>query len=165
MGDGIDGLGYITTAERCAFASSIRKRDRAIFDRPAMWPSSAVQRFWKTATTFHECPEVVRPDGIWEYAERLTPGLLANSNLYGESYIIRAELLPGDVLAMLCTLPEPHVGPVAALAFVYVERERFVHQSHGMYWNPATCFRDLDSILGRRVEFIPTRDDEMRHVR
>ncbi|MEJ2378562.1 MAG: HNH endonuclease signature motif containing protein, partial [Pseudolabrys sp.] len=87
----------------------------------------AIQRNWKTPTSFDMCPDEISPDVLTEYVARLKFGTVFARNSFSESLVAEAKEGHG-FLSVLCRLWE---NPVKewALAKVTVENGKLVHEN------------------------------------
>lgn len=90
----------------------------------------AVQKKWKTKSEFPNCPSLLTDDSIRAYRKNLLKGSIFSRNHYGESKVEDSELLE-DELYVLTT--SDNVKPIA-LAKVYIENGKFVHESLGTFF-------------------------------
>jgi len=93
---------------------------------------NAMQRNWKTPTSFVMCPATSGSEGLSVYAELLTFGTVFARNSFGDSLIVVAQEGNG-LLSVVCNLQG---NPVKewALARVTVENGKFVHENIRAYF-------------------------------
>jgi hypothetical protein len=114
---------------------------------------NAMQRNWKTPTSFQMCPNECSPEALCEYAGRLKFGTLFGCNSYGESRTVVAEA-DGDILSVVCNLPAIKEWAVTK---VTVENGKFVHENLRMYFTLQGALKVHCGLLG--VPFEESIDD------
>ena len=100
----------------------------------AQSPASAVQKNWKTPSTFPCCPDVVSLESLHEYAERLKSGVKFSENQFGTTIVDEAELTQdGMALVVRGSNTRNEIKGGGVLTRVYIEDEKFVHESKGSF--------------------------------
>ncbi len=117
----------------------------------------ALQRNWKTPTHFPSCPDSVGADPLGEYAERLEPGMVFNTNRFGDAVTETSGRTP-SLLAVLCKMPEGSVKGWA-LSKVTVENGKFVHESGGTFFSREGASNAYSRLLGVDPPYGETIDD------
>jgi hypothetical protein len=92
---------------------------------------NAMQRNWKTPSSFAMCPATSEFDGLSVYGELLTFGTVFARNTFGNSVVVVAEEGKG----LLCVVSNLR-GNVKewGLTKVTVENGKFIHESLGTYF-------------------------------
>jgi len=93
---------------------------------------NAIQKNWKTLSEFPNCPTSLTDDSIKAYEEKLVKGSVFSKNQYGESTIENAETSKNDTELLVITTSD-NVKQYA-LAKVYIENEKFIHESLGSFF-------------------------------
>lgn len=91
-----------------------------------------VQRNWKTPTKFTLCPDTCSHEALQSYCAKAEPGQVFASNQYGQSLVELAALGDG-FLSVICRAVGNPVKPWA-LAKVFIEGDKFVHESIGSFF-------------------------------
>jgi len=117
----------------------------------------AIQRNWKTPSEFPACPHSIGTDPLGEYAARLKPGTVFNTNRFGEAL---TESAGGNAvfLAVLCEMSQTSVKGWA-LCKVTTENGKFVHESVGTYFSREGAQNAYHRILGIDTPHEATIDD------
>lgn len=106
----------------------------------------AIQRNWKTQSEFPNCPPSLTDNFIKTYKENLLKGSIFSRNQYGESNVVNSELSKNEKELIVLTTSE-NVKPVA-LAKVYIENNRIVHESLGSFSTLIGGQKQLNLALG-----------------
>lgn len=116
----------------------------------AQSPSSAVQKNWKTPSVFPCCPDVVSVESLHEYAERLKSGVKFSENQFGATIVDEAELTQ-DAMALVVrgTNTANEIKGGGVLTRVYIEDEKFVHESKGSFFTEGGAKKYYTLELGR----------------
>jgi hypothetical protein len=93
---------------------------------------NAIQKNWKTQSEFPNCPTSLTDDSIKVYKEKLVKGSTFSRNQYGESTIENAETSKNEKELLVITIID-NVKQFA-LAKVYIENEKFIHESLGSFF-------------------------------
>ena len=111
---------------------------------------NAVQRYWRTPSTFEQCPDACTSDSLAEYARRLTAGSVFARNAYGDSVTVMAEQGNG-FLSVVSNQPDNSVKGWA-VAKVTIEDGKFVHEAMGTFFTPEGAEKKHCGLLGRPFE-------------
>ena len=116
----------------------------------AQSPASAVQKNWKTPSTFPCCPDVVSLESLHEYAERLKSGVKFSENQFGTTIVDEAELTQdGMALVVRGSNTRNEIKGGGVLTRVYIEDEKFVHESKGSFFTEDGAKKYYALELGR----------------
>lgn len=111
---------------------------------------NAVQRNWRTPSTFEQCPDAYSPDALAEYARRLTEGSVFARNAYGVSLTMMAE--QGDGFLSVVSNQPGNAIKGWAVAKVTVENGKFVHEAMGTFFTPEGAEKRHCGLLGKPFE-------------
>lgn len=111
---------------------------------------NALQRYWRTPSTFEQCPDACTSEALAEYARRLTPGSVFARNAYGDSLSVIAEQGDGFI-SIVCNQPDNSVKGWA-VARVTIENGKFVHEAIGTYFTPEGAEKTHCGLMGRPFE-------------
>ena len=93
---------------------------------------NVIQKNWKTQSEFPNCPTSLTDGSIKAYKEKLVKGSTFSKNQYGESTIENAETSKNEKELFVITISD-NVKQFA-LAKVYIENEKFIHESLGSFF-------------------------------
>lgn len=111
---------------------------------------NVVQRNWKTPTQFELCPDTCSPEALQSYCARAKSGQVFASNQYGQSLVELAAL--GDsFLSVICRATGNPLKPWA-LAKVFIEGNKFVHESKGSFFGFDGAMKGHCRLLGLPFE-------------
>jgi hypothetical protein len=106
----------------------------------------AIQKNWKTQSEFPNCLQSLTENSIKKYRENLLKGTIFSKNQYGESKVENSEISEdGKELFVLTT--SDNMKPFA-LAKVYVENEKFIHESLGTFFTLIGGQKQFNLALG-----------------
>lgn len=108
--------------------------------------ASAFQRKWRTPTEFPECPAATSSDAMMSYLDRLRSGVVFARNRYGESIVSEASIGPDGSLSVICRNPDGFKH--WSHARVFVEGDRFCHESGGTFFEQAGAMKAHCIALG-----------------
>jgi hypothetical protein len=115
---------------------------------------NAMQRNWKTPTSFVMCPATSESHGLSIYAELLTFGTVFARNSFFDQLIVVAE--EGKGLVSVVSNLQGNVKEWA-LAKVTVENGKFIHESFGTYFTLQGALKEHCRMLD--VPFSESIDD------
>jgi hypothetical protein len=92
----------------------------------------AIQKNWKTQSDFPNCPQSFADNPIKAYKKNLFKGSIFSRNQYGESTVENSELSENE--KELFVLSTSNNTKPFALAKVYIENEKVVHESLGTFF-------------------------------
>ncbi|MUT27050.1 MULTISPECIES: HNH endonuclease signature motif containing protein [Mesorhizobium] len=113
--------------------------------------ASAFQRKWRTPTEFPQCPVEVTDGALAPYLERLSPGSVFTRNRYGENVVLAAAMGPGNILSVVSSTPPESVKGWAR-AQIYVEGEKFCHESCGTFFAQEGAMKEHCKAIGAPYE-------------
>ncbi|MBZ0148964.1 MAG: HNH endonuclease [Pseudorhodoplanes sp.] len=116
---------------------------------PSLTPN-AIQRNWRTPSTFEQCPDVCTPEALTEYARRLTAGSVFARNDYGDSLTVIAE--QGDGFISIVSNQPNNSVKGWAVAKVTIEDGKFLHEAMGTYFTPEGAEKKHCGLMGRPFE-------------
>lgn len=105
---------------------------RLVRDIQSLTPM-ALQRNWATPCEFPCCPTALGSDPLSEYAGNASQGAVFSRNKYGESSVEMAEQGHGFLSVLTVSRQDDAMKPWA-VAKVTIEKERFVHENIGSYF-------------------------------
>ncbi|OIQ41740.1 MAG: hypothetical protein BM563_00035 [Bacteroidetes bacterium MedPE-SWsnd-G1] len=108
--------------------------------------TNAMQKKWKTESEFPNCPTTIIDSSIEKYKEKLTKGSTFSKNQYGESSVAESQLSE-DMSVMIVLTTSNSIKPFA-LAKVYIENEKFVHENLGTFFTLIGAQKQLNLVLG-----------------
>lgn len=118
----------------------------------------AVQRNWRTPCDFPKCPEKITDNPLYDYGTNLWCGCVFSQNDYGENYVDTYELKDDHgSLSIICH--KPNEVKEWAVAEVTFEDGKFVHISHGTFFDFEGARKEHYQILGRSWDGGETFDD------
>lgn len=124
----------------------------------------AIQREWRTPTSFSLCPEpdvverISRHDTseygdglLMAYLDQLKPDSVFCENRYGDQWVVHADL--ALTRPSVCVVTEMGGNPIKpwGLVEITVENGKYVHQSKGTYFEYAGAVRGLCEATGRQL--------------
>lgn len=117
----------------------------------------ALQRNWKTRGAFPSCPDSVEGDALSEYVGRLVPGALFFASRFGGG-VVEVAGVSGPLIAVVSRMPDSAVKGWA-VATVFVEDGRFVHESKGTYFSREGAFNTYNRLLHIEAPHVECIDD------
>lgn len=106
----------------------------------------AIQKNWKTQSEFPNCPQSLTKNSIKTYKKNLLKGTKFSRNQYGESIVENSELSENEKELFVLTTSD-NMKPFA-LAKVYIENEKFVHESLGTFFTLIGGQKQFNLALG-----------------
>ncbi|WP_282037733.1 HNH endonuclease signature motif containing protein [Saccharicrinis aurantiacus] len=106
----------------------------------------AIQKNWKTQSEFPNCPISLLEDSIKTYKDSLLKGTIFSKNQYGESVVENSELSEDEKELLVLTTSD-NMKPFA-LAKVYIENEKLVHESLGAFFTLIGGQKQFNLALG-----------------
>lgn len=106
----------------------------------------AIQKNWKTPSEFPNCPATITDTSIRRYKRNLIIGGTFSINQYGKSNVVNSEL--SDDRKELFVLSSSGNPKPFALAKVYMENEKFVHESLGTFFTLIGGHKQFNLALG-----------------
>lgn len=107
---------------------------------------NAIQKKWKTQSEFPNCPTSLTDNSIYSYKEILVKGSTFSRNKYGESSVEESEILENKSELIVITTSDGIKQ--FALAKVYIENEKFVHESLGTFFTLIGAQKQFNLALG-----------------
>ena len=108
---------------------------------------NAIQKNWKTTCEFSKCPTETEDCSLLKYLERLAKGTSFSINKYGESLVIDFEL--SEDLKRLFVLTSSDGPKPFALAKIYTENDKYVHENLGAFLTLNGAQKQFTLALGR----------------
>ncbi|WP_435137232.1 HNH endonuclease signature motif containing protein [Formosa sp. A9] len=130
------------------FSKAVQQKDdysNEDFQIQSITPN-AIQKNWKTQSEFPLCPTKLLDNPIKEYKEKLKNGSIFSKNQYGESYVEELEL-SNDKDEIIVITKGDNVKPYA-LAKVYIENNKFIHESLGTFFTLVGTQKRFSLVLG-----------------
>jgi hypothetical protein len=137
----------------------------------------AMQRHWKTPCEFSACPTIseqmlsenfISNEDAYklleEYLQELEFGSEFSRNIYGESYVVKADLITTKndgiipTLFVLCNTPNNEVKKWA-VAQVIIENVKFVHENKSSYFTLQGALKAYCQLAG--IKFADSIDDSL----
>lgn len=118
----------------------------------------ALQRKWRTPCDFLHCPKDITDDPLYDYGTNLWCGCVFAQNEYGEQYVDTYEL-NNDHSSLSIICHKPNAVKEWAVAEVTVEEGKFVHISHGTFFDFEGARKAHYHILGKPWDGGETIDD------
>ncbi len=106
----------------------------------------AIQKNWKTQSEFPNCPQSLTKNSIKTYKKYLLKGSKFSRNQYGESIVENSELSENEKELFVLTTSD-NMKPFA-LAKVYIENDKFVHESLGTFFTLIGGQKQFNLALG-----------------
>ncbi len=106
----------------------------------------AIQKNWRTKSEFPNCPSSLTDNSIKTYKEKLLKGDVFSKNQYGKSLVDNSELSKNKQELFILTSSD-NLKPFA-LAKVYIEKGKFVHESLGTFFTLIGGQKQFDLALG-----------------
>ena len=94
--------------------------------------ASAIQRQWRTPTTFPQCPTTVSAEALKAYLDRLPKGALFSRSAHGDSLVEEAAIGAYGILSIVCRIPKGVKDWTHAR--VFVEGDAFCHEAGGTFF-------------------------------
>jgi len=117
----------------------------------------AIQKNWITQSEFPNCPTSLKDDSIKTYRKHLVKGRIFSINQYGESKVENSEISEeGTELLVLSS--SDNMKPFA-LAKVYIENEKLVHESLGTFFTLIGGQKQFNLALGLEWDGEDSIDD------
>lgn len=107
---------------------------------------NAIQKNWKTQSEFPNCPTSVTENSIDSYKQKLLKGNTFSINQYGKSSVEDSETLENKRELLVLTKSDS-IKPYA-LAKIYIENEKFVHESLGSFFTLIGAQKQFNLALG-----------------
>lgn len=107
---------------------------------------NAIQKNWKTPSEFPNCPPELTDNSIESYKEKLTKESIFSINQYGESTVEDSEISENKSELIVLTTSDS-LKPFA-LAKVYIENGKFVHESLGTFFTLIGAQKRFNLSLG-----------------
>lgn len=117
----------------------------------------AIQKNWKTQSEFPNCPSSLIDNSIKKYQENLLSESIFSKNQYGESTVVKSEITENKKELLVITKSD-NMKPFA-VAKIYVENDKFVHESIGSYFDFNGANKEFTIALGQEWEGGQTFDD------
>ncbi|QRM91034.1 HNH endonuclease [Lacinutrix sp. WUR7] len=108
--------------------------------------TSAIQKKWKTQSEFPNCPTSVSENSIDSYKQNLVKGSAFSKNQYGKS-VVEDFQIHENKRELLVLTKSDSIKPFA-LAKVYIENEKFVHESLGTFFTLIGAQKQFNLALG-----------------
>ncbi|MCK0190850.1 HNH endonuclease signature motif containing protein [Arenibacter sp. F20364] len=108
--------------------------------------SNAIQKNWKTQSEFPNCPKSLTDNSIKTYKGKLVKGITFSMHQYGESTVVNAETSENEKELLVITASD-NIKPFA-LAKVYIETEKFIHESLGTFFTLIGAQKQFNLALG-----------------
>lgn len=119
--------------------------ERKIPDKQSL-TATAVQRGWKTPTEFPNCPVVIGPNPLAEYAGNLQPGAIFAKDKYKSSTVVEAT--HSDlILSVLVKIGGDNPIKPWAVAKVTLEDGKFLHEGIGTFFELNGAKKDYYKLL------------------
>lgn len=115
--------------------------------KDARSPKVAAQVKWNTPTDFPHCPEEVTDDVLTRYAEALKPGVVFCKNDFWTSIVDEVVML--DDGSRLAVATHPQSGLKAAVALIYIQDGRVVHETAGTFFTEGGVKKCLTELQGQ----------------
>lgn len=106
----------------------------------------ATQKNWKTQSEFPNCPQALTENSIKIYKNNLLKGTIFSKNQYGKSVVENSELSENKKELFVLTSSD-NMKPFA-LAKVYIENEKLVHESLGAFFTLIGGQKQFNLALG-----------------
>ncbi len=107
---------------------------------------NVIQKNWKTQSEFPNCPPELTDNSIENYKEKLTKGSTFSLNHYGESIVDGCEISENKSELIVLTTSDG-IKPFA-LAKVYIENGKFIHESLGTFFTSIGAQKRFNLSLG-----------------
>ena len=107
---------------------------------------NAIQKNWQTQSEFPNCPTSVTENSIESYKQKLVKGNPFSINQYGKSSVEDSEIHENKRELLVLTKSDS-IKPYA-LAKVYIENEKFVHESLGSFFTSIGAQKQFSLALG-----------------
>ena len=115
--------------------------------KDARSPKVAAQIKWNTPTDFPHCPEEVTDDALTRYAKDLKSGVVFCKNDFWTSIVDTVVVL--DAGSRLAVATHPQSGLKAAVALVYIQEGRIVHETAGTFFTEDGVKKCLTELQGQ----------------
>lgn len=115
--------------------------------KDARSPKVAAQVKWNTPTDFPHCPEEVTDDVLTRYTEALKPGVVFCKNDFWTSIVDEVVML--DDGSRLAVATHPQSGLKAAVALIYIQDGRVVHETAGTFFTEGGVKKCLTELQGQ----------------
>ena len=106
---------------------------RPLPDRTSL-TTNAVQRSWRTPTEFPNCPTIVGPDALADYARKLVRGAVFAKDKYKTTTVVEAAE-SGSILSVWGEFSGGNQIKPWAVTKVTVEEGKLVHESVGSFFS------------------------------
>jgi hypothetical protein len=107
---------------------------------------NAVQRNWKVSSEFPCCPNELKEEPIFTYADNLKVGQVFSRNEYYTSIVSKYRI--SDDGKSLYVITESKNTKEAALAKITFENGLFIHESLGSFFDPKGAEKQFCLALG-----------------
>ena len=118
---------------------------------------NAIQKNWKTKSEFPKCPTKINDDSIEVYKGLLNKGSVFSVNQYGESIVEEVEISVNK--EELIVITKSNNVKEFAVAKVHVEKDVFVHESLGTYFELNGAKKQFTLSLGLEWDGEDSIDD------
>lgn len=119
--------------------------------------ANALQKNWKIKSEFPNCPKIVNDSSLKEYKEKLSKGITFSKNKYGESLV--EDFAKSKTKNELIVLTKSENVKPYALAKVYIENEKFVHENIRGFFELNGARKQFNLLLGLEWNGADSIDD------
>ena len=118
---------------------------------------NAIQKKWKIASEFPNCPVSVDENDLNAYHNQLTKGVLFSDSKYGQSEVIKSDIYR-DTSELIVLTTNKNLKPYA-LARVFIEKNKFTHENCGSFFELNGAQKQFNLSLGLPWEGEDSIDD------
>lgn len=131
----------------------------------AKYPSSALQKDWKTPTEFLCCPENAQSAPLLTYCNNLIKGKLFSRNYFSDFFVIDYALIE-DNKTLLVASGVDIDGTIEfqmsyGLVKIYYSGEQFIHEGLGTFWTKNGVMKQFTLLQGKEWDGPDSIDDYM----
>jgi hypothetical protein len=130
------------------FSKAVQQKDdysKEDFLTQSITPN-AIQKNWQTQSEFPNCPTSVTENSIDSYKQKLVNGNAFSINQYGKSSVEDSEIYENKRELLVLTKSDS-IKPYR-LAKIYIENEKFVHESLGSFFTSIGAQKQFNLALG-----------------
>ena len=116
-------------------------------------PCTAAQKDWVTPTDFPLCPLKVSDTALIDYYDNLSKGKVLTSNVYGSTEILDYAINENSTyIWVLCKRTEKDPIKPWALAGIYLDRGKFVHENLHSFFEEKGGYKQFTLVQGKKWE-------------
>lgn len=135
-----------------------------VFTR-AKYPTTALQKDWKTPTEFPCCPEIVSMNPLLDYKNNLSVGKIFSNNVHGIYYVVDSQIIENGQVLLVASGDLVDSGMEIPMSYgltkIYCSREQFIHEGLGTFWTKNGVMKQFTLLQGKEWYGPDSIDDYM----